>query len=141
MKRELYQNLETANLRVLRLNPDILFADKGLQQIQNFIAVGMTVVAYQAEQALQLRAWVNGLKEALRGSCCFLLHTSHTPNPAPPQVNIVQGGGNPAQLPGQVGCTSLLPLLGRQAIPGQGRGIQAKQPSGHHLLACSTPSW
>lgn len=71
-KRDLFPrpaNIE--NLRVPRLNSVIYkkvtkehqWSDRMMQQIQSFLVAGMAAVASQAEQAMKLRAWYNGLSE------------------------------------------------------------------------------
>lgn len=71
-KREMYPKPgNVVNLSVPRLNSEIYkrisgehqFADKAMQQIQSFMVAGLTAVGYQAENALKVRSWVNGLKE------------------------------------------------------------------------------
>lgn len=59
------------NLAVTRLNQEIYkrisgerqWADKAMQQIKSFMVAGLTAVGYQAELALKVWTWVNGLKE------------------------------------------------------------------------------
>lgn len=58
------------NLAVTRLNQEIYkrisgerqWADKAMQQIKSFMVAGLTAVGYQAELALKVWTWVNGLK-------------------------------------------------------------------------------
>lgn len=71
-KRELFPRPGNVDdLKVPRLNNIIYkkisserqWVDRNLQQTQSFLLAGLTAVAYEAEHALKLRTWFNGLKD------------------------------------------------------------------------------